>query len=192
MTTTAYIRVKPGILDEELGYDMGGWTGRIVRREDDMIVIEWDGPTLCQIPDRTIRNCIDNGGGCNEYWLFPKDVTDIDPTDTPAQTAQVLRELEERYYDYDMYQLPSFSFATHLNFKTSDALPRNNKDWFAYLQKSLVFPIAARYEEGHFLNYQAEVSLQPRRSDRPVRYFYHRPPARWRSFQRPACRFCRN
>lgn len=94
--------------------------------------------------------------GC---WLFPKDVTDTEPTDSPAQTAQVLQELEERYYDYDMYQLPPFPFATHRHFKTSDALPRNNEDWFAYLQKSLIFPITARYEEGNFLKYQAEVSI---------------------------------
>lgn len=58
MNNSTYVRVKSGVLDEELGNDMGGWCGRISSNPNHLLTITWDGPTLCRIPDANIRHCI--------------------------------------------------------------------------------------------------------------------------------------
>jgi hypothetical protein len=159
MTKVPHVRVKLGVLDLDFGNDMSGWSGRVTKQENDLLTIEWDGPTLRSIPDANIRYGLDQGYSINEYWLGTNDVEPAEPTDTFAETAQTLQELEDRYHDYDSYQLPSFPFATHAAFKVTDGLPRNDKDWSAYLAKSLDFPFLAIYVEGHQLPYRTEVTL---------------------------------
>lgn len=159
MTKLTHIRVKPGVLDEELGYDMGGWAGRVIENENDLLTIEWDGPTLRRIPGAMIRHGIDQGYGMNEYYLLLSDVEPAKETDTPKETAQTLAELEDRYRDYSYFQLPTFPFATYPEFKTTDGLPRNDSAWHAHLSKSLKFPFQAIYVEGHQLPYKTKVTL---------------------------------
>lgn len=159
MTKLTHVRVKPGVIDEELGYDMGGWSGRVTAQDGNLLTIEWDGPTLRRIPDATLRNCIDKGYSYEEYYLEITDVDPAAPIDTLAETASTLKELEDRYYDYNMYQGATFPFATYPNFSSADALPRNNEGWRAYLDESLVFPFEARYMEGYFLKHKAKATL---------------------------------
>ena len=159
MTKLTHVRVKPGVLDEELGYDMGGWSGRVTKQESNLLTIEWDGPTLRRIPDDLHRYCLDNGYETDNIRLLFEDVEPNEPTDTPSETAQTLKEMEDRYHDYELYQVPPFPFATHPKFKISDGLPRTTNDWFTYLKKSLKFPFEALSIEGHFLPYRAEVTV---------------------------------
>ncbi len=159
MTNLTHVRVKPGVLDEEFGNDMGGWSGSTSTNPNHLLTVSWDGPTLRKIPDANIRHCIDKGYSYEEYWLDPKDLEPIAPVDTPAQTAKTLQELEDRYHDYSDYGLKPFPFVTHPNFTVSDGLPRTNENWFAYLRKSLKFPFEGLSVEGHFLPYRAEVTI---------------------------------
>ena len=39
MTHLTHIRVKPGVLEEESGKDMGGWSGRVTKQEEDLVAI---------------------------------------------------------------------------------------------------------------------------------------------------------
>lgn len=80
MTKLIHVCVKPGVLDEELGYDMGGWSGRVTAQDGDLLTIEWNGPTLRRIPDATLRNCIDNGYSYDEYYL---EIMDVDKSNIP-------------------------------------------------------------------------------------------------------------
>ncbi len=69
MTKLTHVRVKPGVLDEELGYDMGGWAGRVIGNENDLLTIYWDGPTLRRIPATIIRHGMDQGYALAYYCL---------------------------------------------------------------------------------------------------------------------------
>lgn len=40
MTRRPHVRVKPGVLDEEFGGDMGGWSGRVIKREGNLLTIK--------------------------------------------------------------------------------------------------------------------------------------------------------
>ncbi len=55
--------VKAGVLDPDLGTDIGGWQGRIseVDSEGNIIGIDWDSLTMKNIPDSVIDKCEEEG-----------------------------------------------------------------------------------------------------------------------------------
>jgi hypothetical protein len=52
--------VKQGVLDPDLGTDIGGWQGRIaeIEQQSNLIGIDWDSLILGNIPDSAIDNCV--------------------------------------------------------------------------------------------------------------------------------------
>lgn len=159
MTKLTHVRVKPGVIDEELGTDMGGWSGRVTKQEGNLLTITWDGPTLRRIPDDLHRYCLDKGYETDNIRLYTEEVEDSEAIDTPKETAQTLAELQDRYLDYKLYQLPAVPFATHPSFKIEDGLPRTNESWYSYLKQHLKFPFNILYVEGHFLPHRAEATI---------------------------------
>ena len=46
------VRVKPGTIDPDFGFEIGGWHGQVTEIDDDLVCIELDSITLSEIPDK--------------------------------------------------------------------------------------------------------------------------------------------
>lgn len=76
--------VKQGVLDPDLGTDIGGWQGRIViiERQSNLIGIEWDSITLKNIPSSVIDQCELENLDWAQMYLSSTDVELTQPRDT--------------------------------------------------------------------------------------------------------------
>lgn len=68
------VAVKPGTLDPDLGVDIGGWQGRVVEVEEDMVLIEWDSITLNQMPASVVEQCEEQGLDWRSIRLYTREV----------------------------------------------------------------------------------------------------------------------
>ena len=73
------IVTQPGIIDPDLGLDISGWQGRVIEmstglRGQDVTCIEWDGPTLKQMPREIIEKCEEDGLDWRVMWLDAVEV----------------------------------------------------------------------------------------------------------------------
>jgi hypothetical protein len=90
MAKLNHIRVKTGVLDEEIGNDMGGWSGRVIGNENDLLTIEWDGPTLRRIPDAMIRHGILVNGHKPGPNSIVVPLADLEGLDTQKENTKLL------------------------------------------------------------------------------------------------------
>ncbi len=98
------IAVKVGQQDPETDTPITGWSGTvtIVHSNNGMIEIEWDAPTLLQMPDNYIRNSIDEGYDYLCYQIEVENVEIIEPRSTIEQTLVIQKDLAEHYEDYEL------------------------------------------------------------------------------------------
>jgi len=96
--------VKQGVLDPDLGTDIGGWQGRIVtierqsnligivtiERQSNLIGIEWDSITLKNIPSSVIDQCEVENLDWAQMCLFSTDVELTQPRDTEEDVAAII------------------------------------------------------------------------------------------------------
>ena len=88
--------VKSGILDPNLDVDIGGWQGRVVEVEEDMVSIEWDSVTLNQMPGSVIERCEEQGLNWQLMRLHTREVQVTAPRDALQDVAKAQRELEDQ------------------------------------------------------------------------------------------------
>jgi hypothetical protein len=88
--------VKQGVLDPDLGTDIGGWQGRIVtiERQSNLIGIEWDSITLKNIPSSVIDQCEVENLDWTQMCLFSTDVELTQPRDTEEDVAAIIEQIE--------------------------------------------------------------------------------------------------
>ncbi len=93
--------VKPGVKDPDMGFDIGGWQGRIedVYDEEDTVLIRWDSITLQDMSHELIIQCEKE----NLYWEYMiLGITDIQktaPRDTKSDTDKAARILQRKLMD---------------------------------------------------------------------------------------------
>ena len=147
------IIVKAGQQDEETGTSLAAWSGRVIDLHPDYgtAEVEWDSPTLLQLPDAYIRHSLDEGYDYLRYFVEIIDVEVIEPRDTPEQVLEIQEELSARYHDYELYGDPSIPFSTveREAFTANLMLPKDFAGWLTYLEKHLVFPFRAKVVEGY-------------------------------------------
>ena len=99
------IRVKTRQQDEDTGTSIAGWSGRVIafHSETGMLEVEWDSPTLAQLPDAYIRHSIDEGYDYFRYHIEAINVEAIEPQDTPSQVKAVQKALEVHYEGYEFH-----------------------------------------------------------------------------------------
>ncbi|MCB0559288.1 MAG: 2OG-Fe(II) oxygenase [Phaeodactylibacter sp.] len=97
-------QVKAGQKDEDTGTSLAGWSGRVISldSESDLVEVEWDSPTLHQLPDAYIRHSIDEGYDYFRYHIETINIEAIEPKDTPFQTEEVQKALDAHYSDYEL------------------------------------------------------------------------------------------
>ncbi|MCB0560478.1 MAG: 2OG-Fe(II) oxygenase [Phaeodactylibacter sp.] len=99
------IQVKPGQQDEDTGVSLSGWSGRVLEvfPGNELVEVEWDGPTLHQLPDAYIRHSIDEGYDYLRYHIETANIEAIEPKDTPIQVEEVQKALDSHYSDYELH-----------------------------------------------------------------------------------------
>ncbi|CCI06216.1 Genome sequencing data, contig C288 [Microcystis aeruginosa PCC 7941] len=88
--------VKQGVLDPDLGTDIGGWQGRIViiERQSNLIGIEWDSITLKNIPSSVIDQCELENLDWAQMYLSSTDVELTQPRDTEEDVAAIIEQIQ--------------------------------------------------------------------------------------------------
>jgi hypothetical protein len=99
------VQVQAGQQDEDTGISIAGWSGRILalHPEAGTVKVEWDSPTLRQLPDAYIRHSIDEGYDYLRYYIEPANLEAIEPKDTPFEVRDVQKALEAHYADYELH-----------------------------------------------------------------------------------------
>ena len=90
--------VKAGVLDPDLGTDIGGWQGRIseIEPQSNLIGIDWDSITLKQIPDSVIDKCEESGWDWTRMSLSSTEVELTQPQDTEEDVAAIIEQIESQ------------------------------------------------------------------------------------------------
>jgi hypothetical protein len=91
--------VKQGVLDPDLGTDIGGWQGRIseIEQQSNLIGIDWDSITLKNIPDSVIDQCEVEGYDWTQMYLSSTEVELTQPRDTEEDVAAIIEQIESQH-----------------------------------------------------------------------------------------------
>jgi hypothetical protein len=142
--------VKPGVMDPDLGGDIGGWQGRITEVSEaegtPTAVIALDSITLKAMSLTIIGHCEREG---LDWTVMELDVTDIEPAsprDSKLGRERAIRELEKHTawlsLDEEGERIQ----------KVLDGIGRNDtmrqlKAWEKHLTQNLTFPFEAEVSE---------------------------------------------
>jgi hypothetical protein len=78
-STGQTIRVRKGVSDPDTGVSLAGWTGAIIEIEDDLLLIQWDAPTLARMPASYVEDSIAEGYEFERYLILPESVELVQP-----------------------------------------------------------------------------------------------------------------
>lgn len=141
--------VKPGVVDPDLGIEIGGWEGKIAEEpgQDDLVLISWDSVTLRNTPDFVIEQCEEQGLDWTKMYLDAQEVELTSPRDTEEDVAPVIKELEKKH---------AWSWLGEQGRRIQQVLASADADdemaalevWEEYLAGSLTFPFQAEIDEG--------------------------------------------
>ena len=94
----SFIKIKPGITNEDSQTDMSGWTGRIIEAGD-FPEVEWDNETLAKLPHAYTKQCEDEGLNILTFCIAPDDADVVEKGGDFSKTAQakVLQMIDERH-----------------------------------------------------------------------------------------------
>jgi len=90
--------VKPGTKDPDMGFDIGGWQGRIedVYDEENTVLIRWDSITLQDMSHELIIQCKMENLDWKLMVLKVSDVQKAMPRDTKKDTKKAIRIWERK------------------------------------------------------------------------------------------------
>lgn len=94
------VRVLPGVKDQDIDTDLGGWQGRIEdidKGSETYVEIAWDSITLKQMPLEYIMSALDEDYEYCLMWLEDKEVEPAESRDRPEDVAEAVFELFEKY-----------------------------------------------------------------------------------------------
>ena len=100
MTTSKFqigetVRVKDGVKEVDMGFEMGGWYGRISELDPDkkIMLIAFDSLTLRQMSMDYIEKCEEEGMSWESYYLEYDDVLPAPARDSKAEVKAAVAEL---------------------------------------------------------------------------------------------------
>jgi hypothetical protein len=94
------VRVLPGVKDQDVDTDLGGWQGRIEeidKGKETFVYIAWDSITLKQMPLEYIMSAVEEGYEYCLMWLENIEVEPAEPRDRPEDVEEAVSELFEKY-----------------------------------------------------------------------------------------------
>lgn len=144
--------VKPGVLDPDYGFDMGGWQGRVTENHhadeqgNPLVSIAWDSVTLKQMPVEMIERCEEDGLDWSVMGLYAREVVVASPRDKIHQVDQVKAEIED-VHEMDYLGEQGRRMQKVLNSAGRKGELGRFKAWEKYLKEKLTFPFEAEVSE---------------------------------------------
>lgn len=140
--------VKPGVLDPDLGTDIGGWQGRIseINSSSNIIGIDWDSITLKNMPEVVIEKSVESGWGWNQMYLEPREVELTQPRDKEEDVAMVIKEIEAKHRWSYLGEEGKGIQAVLADVELEDEMEAFEA-WSKHLSKVLKFPFEAEVAE---------------------------------------------
>lgn len=107
-----YVRVKPGVLLEETGEPVPGWEGEITEvpqnpLEDVLYLVELDAPSLENLPERFLAECIENEEIPIAHYFTEDDLEPAVRRDTDTEREQAQDRIEAIIFPPEAYELNS-------------------------------------------------------------------------------------
>jgi hypothetical protein len=140
--------VKPGVLDPDLGTDIGGWQGRIseIGGQSHLIGIDWDSVTLKNIPDSVIDKCEVEGLDWTQMYLSSTEVELTQPRDTEEDVAAIIEQIESQHRWSYLGEEGKGIHAVLAEVDPDDEMAAFEA-WKEHLKKVLSFPFEAVVDE---------------------------------------------
>ena len=94
------VRVKAGVIDPDLSFDIGGWQGR-VREIDgtDTVEIQWDSLTLQAMGIDLVIQCENANLDWRFMTLSQNEVEEVPSRDTEAVVAATVKAITDEMLD---------------------------------------------------------------------------------------------
>jgi hypothetical protein len=89
------VLVKSGVIDPDLGIDIGGWQGRVIEADDgDTVFIRWDSITLEAMGLDVVIRCENENLDWKVMTLYMADVEKTTSRDTEKNVARAANRLK--------------------------------------------------------------------------------------------------
>jgi hypothetical protein len=140
--------VKQGVLDPDLGTDIGGWQGRIseIEGQSHLICIDWDSVTLKNIPDSVIDKCEVEGFDWTQMYLSSTEVELTQPRDTEEDVAAIIEQIDSQHCWSYLGEEGKGIQAVLADVDPDDEMA-TFEAWKEHLKKVLSFPFEAVVDE---------------------------------------------
>ena len=149
------VRVKPGTIDPDFGFEIGGWHGQVIDIDDELIFIELDSITLSEIPDEYFTKCEIDGLNWKMIYLLFDEVELSERRDTEEDLIAIRKEIQLNHQWDDLGDSGKIVSEVLKNIDSFDE-SKVLKAWEKYLNEKLSFPLKAEISE-----YQGNGFLEP-------------------------------
>jgi len=141
------VRVKSDVRDpDDHTRSLGGWQGRVLGLDGDMVSLAWDSLTLKAMPNDMIEKCEAEGWDWSEMRLGLEDVEPAEARDTPAAVVRAKKALGDGYAWVWLGE-EGRRIGRVLRHTTPHDIMAQLGAWRAYLAQTLTFPFAAVVSE---------------------------------------------
>jgi len=141
------VRVRPDVkCPDDERVSIGGWQGRVKvaqPQEGTLIVIQWDSPTLRQIPLDYIVASEKEGLDWSEMMLGAEQIEPATPRDTSEDATALREEMQGKYW----WLAEGKQGERIFNVIAKAEMYEEIEAWETYLRKRLTFPFDARIAE---------------------------------------------
>lgn len=134
--------VKAGMKDPDMDTEIGGWQGRLIVIEDDMVDIAWDSVTLRNMPGPMIEQCELEGLDWAVMRLETNEVTPTKARDTKSDVNKTKQELASQHQWVYLGE-EGKRIQKVLAGGDADDIMEALAAWRKYLEATLVFPFEA-------------------------------------------------
>lgn len=143
------VAVKPGVLDVDMGGDIGGWQGRILHIDpaEQTVGLQWDSITLQTMPASLIEHCEAEGLEWAEMGLGLDEIVPARARDTPRAVASLKAALSAQYRWFFLGDEQGRRVHDVVNSATGPGEWAAFMAWHTHLAARLVFPFTAEVSE---------------------------------------------
>ena len=140
------VRVKPGTIDPDFEFEIGGWHGQVTEIDDDLVCIELDSITLSETPDKYITKCEIDGLNWKMIYLLFDEVELSERRDTEEELIAIRKEIQLNHQWDDLGDSGKIVSEVLKNIDSFDE-SKVLKAWEKYLNEKLSFPLKAEISE---------------------------------------------
>ena len=155
------VRVKPGTIDPDFGFKIGGWHGQITEIDDDVVCIELDSISLSETPDKYITKCEIDDLNWTTIYLLLDEVELSERRDTEEELIAIRKQIQLNHEWDDLGDSGKIVSEVLKDINLSDNLAALNA-WENYLKENLTFPLKAEiseYQDNEFLEPGDEIEV---------------------------------